>query len=309
MPSTQIFRVDGAVPDFGDRLSQVALLVDVQLSVPPPVLLMVTDVLEPHGRLPPYGGEQRPNVATTYDKGEIAIAGATAATVWFWETIVGLVGASEEQAAIPSVVTNAMAARLKYRRLDIHGSAGNGDVSSAANSGVTIDGGAHALLILPLAAAQLSGESSELIMPGSRVRVPPLLLTQQPLVPLGSSGLVCLTLIPAVGGIEIRSEPGPEGTQGGHDWETDYRKQRRKGMSRTEKRNGKPAVLTPPAVVEAYEAGIQLWLASGRTVGIVARRRANSHRPDTVWHNASRTRSRPLAGVTVGRLFGGVARG
>jgi hypothetical protein len=34
--------VDGAVPDVGDLLSQGALVVDVHLSVPPPVLLMVT---------------------------------------------------------------------------------------------------------------------------------------------------------------------------------------------------------------------------------------------------------------------------
>jgi hypothetical protein len=38
--------VDGAVPYLGDLLSQVALLVDVQLRVPPPVLLMDRFTLE-----------------------------------------------------------------------------------------------------------------------------------------------------------------------------------------------------------------------------------------------------------------------
>jgi hypothetical protein len=40
VPFTQTFIVDGAIPEFGEILSQVALLVAVQLSVPPPVLLM-----------------------------------------------------------------------------------------------------------------------------------------------------------------------------------------------------------------------------------------------------------------------------
>jgi len=43
--------VEGAVPYLGDRLIQVALLVDVQLRVPPPVLLMDKD---------PYEGQQKP---------------------------------------------------------------------------------------------------------------------------------------------------------------------------------------------------------------------------------------------------------
>jgi hypothetical protein len=59
----------------------------------------------------------------------------------------GPVGMSEEQAAITSVLATARAARLKYRRLDIHGSLGNGGASSAPNSGVTIDGGVIAFEI------------------------------------------------------------------------------------------------------------------------------------------------------------------
>jgi hypothetical protein len=43
--------VDGAVPDLGYLLSQVALLLDVQLSVPPPLLLMVTLPPEGHPRV------------------------------------------------------------------------------------------------------------------------------------------------------------------------------------------------------------------------------------------------------------------
>jgi len=43
--------VEGAVPYLGDLLIQVALLVDVQLRVPPPVLLMDKD---------PYEGQQKP---------------------------------------------------------------------------------------------------------------------------------------------------------------------------------------------------------------------------------------------------------
>jgi hypothetical protein len=42
--------VDGAVPDLGDRLSQVLFLVEVQLSVPPPLLLILTDAPEGHPR-------------------------------------------------------------------------------------------------------------------------------------------------------------------------------------------------------------------------------------------------------------------
>ena len=38
--------VEGAVPYVGDLLIQVALLVDVQLRVPPPVLLMDKDAYE-----------------------------------------------------------------------------------------------------------------------------------------------------------------------------------------------------------------------------------------------------------------------
>jgi hypothetical protein len=51
VPSTHTFMVDGAVPYAGDLLSQVALLVEVHLSVPPPVLLMDRYALDPHERV------------------------------------------------------------------------------------------------------------------------------------------------------------------------------------------------------------------------------------------------------------------
>ena len=51
VPSIQTFMVEGAVPYLGDLLIQVALLVDVQLRVAPPVLLMEKD---------PYEGQQKP---------------------------------------------------------------------------------------------------------------------------------------------------------------------------------------------------------------------------------------------------------
>jgi hypothetical protein len=50
VPSTHTVMVDGAVPEVGEVLSQGALVVDVHLSVPPPVLLMVTDPPEGHPR-------------------------------------------------------------------------------------------------------------------------------------------------------------------------------------------------------------------------------------------------------------------
>jgi hypothetical protein len=46
VPSTDTFIVEGAVPETGDLLNQVLLLADVQVSVPPPVLLMPTYPLE-----------------------------------------------------------------------------------------------------------------------------------------------------------------------------------------------------------------------------------------------------------------------
>lgn len=41
-PSTQIPRVEGAVPEAGDFLIQAALLLVVQLRIPPPEFLMLT---------------------------------------------------------------------------------------------------------------------------------------------------------------------------------------------------------------------------------------------------------------------------
>ncbi len=45
MWSAHTFIVDGAVPDIGDLLSQVALLLEAQLSAPPPLFVMLRDPL------------------------------------------------------------------------------------------------------------------------------------------------------------------------------------------------------------------------------------------------------------------------
>jgi hypothetical protein len=47
---------DGAVPDFGEILSQVAFLLAAQLRVPPPVLLMYRYPVDPQVRLIPEAG-------------------------------------------------------------------------------------------------------------------------------------------------------------------------------------------------------------------------------------------------------------
>ena len=58
--SAQMRMVEGAVSDLGDRLSQAPLLVVVQLRVPPPVLLIPTNLPPPQGRvIPPLNGMQR----------------------------------------------------------------------------------------------------------------------------------------------------------------------------------------------------------------------------------------------------------
>ena len=49
VPSTQTFMIEGAVPYLGDRLIQVALLVDVQLRIPPPVLVMEKSLTKARG--------------------------------------------------------------------------------------------------------------------------------------------------------------------------------------------------------------------------------------------------------------------
>jgi hypothetical protein len=54
--STHTFTLDGAVPENGDLLIQVALLLDVQLRVPPPLLVMDREPLVRHTRVPPPRG-------------------------------------------------------------------------------------------------------------------------------------------------------------------------------------------------------------------------------------------------------------
>ena len=109
MPSTQTFMTEGAVPYLGDRLIQVALLVDVQLRIPPPVLLMDKDSDD---------GQQKPRtlvrpshqagVASSKPVRLRAIVGA--ASVRLWDVAAGLVGVSEEQAANTIVLASARAA-------------------------------------------------------------------------------------------------------------------------------------------------------------------------------------------------------
>ena len=109
MPSTHTFMVEGAVPDLGDFLIQVALLVDVQLRVPPPVLLMDKDPLE-------YQQKPRTIVRPSHQAGMAssnpvrlrAIVGA--ACVRLWDAVGGLVGVSEEQAANTMVLASVSAA-------------------------------------------------------------------------------------------------------------------------------------------------------------------------------------------------------
>jgi hypothetical protein len=50
VPSTQTFIVEGAVPYLGDLLIHVALLVEVQFRVPPPVLAILTEEPVRHPR-------------------------------------------------------------------------------------------------------------------------------------------------------------------------------------------------------------------------------------------------------------------
>jgi hypothetical protein len=58
------------------------------------------------------------------------------AAIWFCEAIVGLVGASEEQAAITSVLATARAAWPKCRRLDIEGASCHGDAGANSRRGI-----------------------------------------------------------------------------------------------------------------------------------------------------------------------------
>jgi hypothetical protein len=100
--------VEGAVPYLGDLLIQVALLVDVQLRVAPPVLLMEKD---------PYEGQQKPRtmVRPSHQAGcasSITVwlrAIVEAASVRLSDTVRGLVGVSEEQAATMMVHATANA--------------------------------------------------------------------------------------------------------------------------------------------------------------------------------------------------------
>ena len=101
--------VEGAVPYLGDLLIQVALLVDVQLRIPPPVLLMEKD---------PDEGQHQPRtiVRPSHQAGWASsitvlvrvIVGAAA--VRLWDAVAGLVGVSEEQAANSMVPATAKAA-------------------------------------------------------------------------------------------------------------------------------------------------------------------------------------------------------
>jgi hypothetical protein len=101
--------VEGAVPYLGDLLIQAALLVDVQLRVPPPVLLMEKDPLE-------YQQKPRTIVRPSHQAGMAssnpvrlrAIVGA--ACVRLCDAVAGLVGVSEEQATSTMVLATARAA-------------------------------------------------------------------------------------------------------------------------------------------------------------------------------------------------------
>jgi hypothetical protein len=118
VPSTHTFTADGAVPYLGDLLIQLALAVDVQLRIPPPVLLMDKD---------PDEGQQKPRtiVRPSHQAGTassnpvrlraivgavcVRLCDAACGLVGVSEAVAGLVGVSVEQAAITSRVVIASA--------------------------------------------------------------------------------------------------------------------------------------------------------------------------------------------------------